>query len=285
MEQSVVFAGCHDEKMQKINILLSFDTEEFDVPREHGVDILLEESMKVSVEGTNIILDVLKENAVQATFFCTGNFAEQAPEVVKRIMDEGHEVACHGVDHFNPKESDVPLSKQMVERVAGRTAFGYRQPRMFPVSDESIEQAGYLYNSSLHPAFIPGRYMHLSEPRTPFYRGKVLEIPASVTPWFRLPVFWLACHHYPMWLYKKLCLWTLHHDGQFVIYFHPWEFIDLNEHPEWKIPWIIRHHSGKAMTSRLRELIQTFKAKHATFGTFNEFVSAYEESHNTPSRV
>ena len=41
-------------------ILLSFDTEEFDVPREHGVDFSLEEGMKVSVEGTNRILDVLK---------------------------------------------------------------------------------------------------------------------------------------------------------------------------------------------------------------------------------
>ena len=33
-------------------ILLSFDTEEFDVPREHGVDFSLEEGMKVSIEGS-----------------------------------------------------------------------------------------------------------------------------------------------------------------------------------------------------------------------------------------
>ena len=41
-------------------ILLSFDTEEFDVPREHGVDFSLEEGMKVSIEGTNRILDGTK---------------------------------------------------------------------------------------------------------------------------------------------------------------------------------------------------------------------------------
>ena len=57
--------------------MLSFDTEEFDVPREHGVDISLEEGMRVSVEGTTRILDCLKSNGVRATFFCTGNFAEQ----------------------------------------------------------------------------------------------------------------------------------------------------------------------------------------------------------------
>ena len=264
-------------------ILLSFDTEEFDLPREHGVDISLEESIEISKKGINTVLDVLKENRVKATFFCTGNFAKYALKEMRRIIDEGHEVACHGIDHFQPKESDVALSKKVIENITGCQVFGYRQPRMFPVSEESIELAGYQYNSSLHPTFIPGRYMHLNEPRTPFYRGKVLEIPISVTPWFRLPIFWLACHHYPMWLYQKLCLWTLRHDGQFVTYFHPWEFVDLSEHPEWKIPYIIRHHSGKTMVGRLKEIIQTFKKNHAEFVTFKEFVSDYEKNNNTSS--
>ena len=178
-------------------ILLSFDTEEFDVPREHGVDFSLEEGMKVSIEGTNRILDVLKQNGVRATFFCTGNFAEHAPEVMQRIMNEGHEVACHGVDHWQPKETDFDVSKQIVERVTGRKVYGYRQPRMFPVSDSEIARVGYRYNSSLNPAFIPGRYMHLTAPRTWFMKGEVMQIPASVTPWIRFPLFWLSLHNLP----------------------------------------------------------------------------------------
>ena len=94
-------------------ILLSFDTEEFDVPREHGVDFPLDEAMKVSVYGTNRILDCLKKNGVKATFFCTSNFAENAPEVMRRIMDEGHEVAAHGCDHWQPQASDVSRSKEI----------------------------------------------------------------------------------------------------------------------------------------------------------------------------
>ena len=97
------------------------------------MDYSLEEAMKVSVEGTNIILDILKANDVRATFFCTGNFAENAPDIIQRIMDEGHEVACHGVDHWQPKESDFALSKEIVENVSGITVTGYRQPCMFPV--------------------------------------------------------------------------------------------------------------------------------------------------------
>jgi len=193
-------------------ILLSFDTEEFDVPREHGVDISMEESMRVSVFGTNRILDCLQTNGVKATFFCTGNFAEQAPRVIQRILDEGHEVACHGVDHWRPQSDDVFRSKEIVERISGVTAQGYRQPRMFPVSDDDIERAGFRYNSSLNPAFIPGRYAHLNAPRTYFMKNGVMQIPASVTPCIRFPLFWLSLHNLPEALYHAMVWRVLRHD-------------------------------------------------------------------------
>lgn len=55
-------------------ILLSFDIEEFDVPREKGLDFSLENGMKVSKIGFTKILDILKANEIQATMFCTANF-------------------------------------------------------------------------------------------------------------------------------------------------------------------------------------------------------------------
>lgn len=280
-------------------ILLSFDTEEFDVPREHGVEYdTLKEGMEVSIFGTNRILDVLKDEGVRATFFCTANFAENAPEVMRRIIEEGHEVAAHGCDHWEPKADDVIHSKRRVEAVLSSLGYtnyklkGYRQPRMFPVSDEMIHAEGYLYNSSLNPAFIPGRYMHLTEPRTPFWvkctednvlsqsgekRKALLQIPASVTPYFRFPLFWLAMHNLPMWLYKSWCRWTWKHDGQFVTYFHPWEFYELKEHPKLKMPFIIKNHSGRALADRLHTLIRMFKVENAPFITYAEYTEAFNK--------
>ena len=252
-------------------ILLSFDTEEFDVPREHGVDFSLEQGMAVSKEGIRRILDVLNANGVKATFFCTGNFAEQAPELMQRFVDEGHEVACHGVDHWEPKETDFIRSKEIVERIIGRQVYGYRQPRMFPVVESEIKRAGYLYNSSLNPAFIPGRYMHLTAPRTWFMKDGVMQIPASVTPWLRFPLFWLSLHNLPQWLYHLLVRRVLNHDGYFVTYFHPWEFFDLKDHPEFKMPFIIRNHSGQEMVQRLDRLIRMLKGRRQEFVTYKEF--------------
>jgi peptidoglycan/xylan/chitin deacetylase (PgdA/CDA1 family) len=255
-------------------ILLSFDTEEFDVPREHGVSFTLEQGMAVSKVGTNRILDCLKDNEIKATFFCTSNFVQNAPNIMQRIIDEGHEVACHGCDHWRPQATDVFVAKEIIERQTGLTLQGYRQPRMFPVSDEDIESAGYSYNSSLNPAFIPGRYMHLTEPRTWFMRGKVMEIPASVTPWIRFPLFWLSLHNLPEALYHWLVRRVLSHDGYFVTYFHPWEFYELKDHPEFNMPFIIKNHSGKQMVERLDRLVKMLKKYQYAFVTYSEFVES-----------
>lgn len=258
-------------------ILLSFDTEEFDVPLEHQVDLPLEEQMRISIEGTHKILDCLKHNQVKATFFCTANFAIHAPEVIKRILAEGHEVASHGYYHQSFEVGDLKKSKDKLEEITGVSIRGYRQARMMPVPEDEIYKAGYEYNSSLNPTFIPGRYMHLSMPRTYFMKEGVLQIPASVTPWLRFPLFWLAYHNLPAALYRWLSARTLKHDGYFVTYFHPWEFYPLNKHPELKLPFIIRNHSGEGMEQRLNDFIRYFKKREKAFITFAAFTDIHTE--------
>ena len=258
-------------------ILLSLDTEEFDLPKESGMDIPLDEAMQIARRGANIFLDILKSEGVKATFFTTATFAQNAPDEMVRIIAEGHEVASHGCDHTHPKREDIKLSKEILSSITGRPVHGYRQPRMFPVDNAYLAEQGYRYNSSLHPAFIPGRYNHFDQPRRPFYKDGILQIPASVSPLMRLPVFWLACHNYPFWLYKNLCRWTWHHDGVFVFYCHPYEFIPLEDLSKWRstIPFVIRRNNGLNMQKRIRSLIRMFKAEGAEFVTYDEFAQRF----------
>lgn len=255
-------------------ILLSFDTEEFDVPREHGVELSFDQMVNISIEGTTKILDCLKEmGGIRATFFCTADFAEHAPEIMSRIANEGHEIASHGCSHWSFKTEDLYNSKKRLETLTGLSVVGYRQARMMPVDEKDIAKAGYIYNSSLNPTCIPGRYMHLSTPRIPFMKEGVLQIPASVTPWVRFPLFWLSYHNLPAWLYRAMARRTLRHDGHLSIYFHPWEFYELKEHPELKMPFIIYNNSGEKMVNRLRDLISDLKCRGYQFGTYQEFAN------------
>lgn len=47
------------------------------------------------------VLDVLKQEEVKATFFLSGPWAKNHPELVKRIQDEGHEIESHGQEHVD----------------------------------------------------------------------------------------------------------------------------------------------------------------------------------------
>ena len=93
-------------------VLLSFDLEEFDMPKEYAKSIDFSEQIRVSAEGTQIILDLLLQNDIKATFFSTVVFATHAGSLIKRIINEGHELASHGYYHSVFEEKHLLESKQ-----------------------------------------------------------------------------------------------------------------------------------------------------------------------------
>src|SRR4051794_13162133 len=110
-------------------ILLSFDIEEFDMPFEYGKNLDFKEQLSVSTEGTLVILNLLKEANIKATFYCTANYAKNKPDVIMKIVDEGHELASHGYYHSDFKPEHLALSKQLLEELADTPVKGYRMAR------------------------------------------------------------------------------------------------------------------------------------------------------------
>lgn len=249
-------------------ICLSFDIEEFDFPQEHGYDMPFERMMEISRHGTNVILDTLQKQGVKATFFVTVNFAEHAPAEFARIINEGHELASHGMTHTGFRPEDLKASRLRLEELSGQPVHGYRMARMMKVDEHAMSDAGYLYESSLNPTFIPGRYNNFAKPRVPFWQDGVMQMPVSVTPLVRFPLFWLAAHVLPPSVYRGMADRALKKDGHFCTYFHPWEFYDLNSLVnEIKLPGMIRRNSGEGMRRILDDLITHFKSKGEEFIT------------------
>ena len=263
--------------MSKGKVLLSFDVEEFDLPREHGEEISLEKGVEVSSGGLIKILNLLKKHGVKATFFTTGNFAKINPDLVLKIAEDGHEIACHGVDHFKPKKSDIEESKKVIEKVSKTKVFGYRQPRMFKISYGDLKNNGYKYDSSVNPAFIPGRYNHFDVPRRPFLKNGVLEIPTSVATFMRVPLFWLTLHLFPKGMYLKFAKMSIKKTGYLATYFHPWEFAD--ELKSYKVvPFYIKKNSGDKLIDRLDFLILNLKKQGYDFETYLGYASTLDKN-------
>ena len=252
-------------------ILLSFDIEEFDMPFEYQKEISFEEQISISIKGSHVILDLLAKHQIKATFFSTAVFAIHAPEIIKRIKNEGHELASHTYHHSKFENKDLLESKLKLEELSGLPINGFRMPRMMPVSDVEIEKAGYTYNSSINPTLLPGRYNNLHISRNYYKINKVWQLPASVSP-FRIPLFWLSFHNFPLNFYKYLAKRTYKKDGYLNIYFHPWEFTDLTDKDKFGFPGYVSKNSGEKMIARMDNLMKWINEQNYPNGTIYTFI-------------
>jgi len=114
-------------------------------------------------DNTHRLLDLFSENNVKSTFFTLGWVAKRCPDVIKRIVNEGHELASHGLAHqrattMSEKElyHDIKQSKDILEDIGGVALKGYRAPS-FSINDSNtwaydiLKDLGFVYSSSTYP--------------------------------------------------------------------------------------------------------------------------------------
>lgn len=104
--------------------------------------------------NTEKILDALAAHDAKATFFIVGHFLETAPDLVKRMVEEGHTVANHTYDHVDMSAVDAQkfedqlasLATAYYELTGKKLASLYRPPqgKYTLESLERAKQAGYL---------------------------------------------------------------------------------------------------------------------------------------------
>jgi polysaccharide deacetylase family protein (PEP-CTERM system associated) len=148
------------------------------------------------VPNTNRLLDILGAAHVTATFFMLGWVATRHPELVRRIVDEGHELASHGSDHYRIDQqsiaefrSDIRQSKALLEDIGGRLVQGYRAPTFSvghrcPWVHTVLAEEGFRYSSSVYP-IAHDLYGEPSAPRRPFCpQPGFIEIPLTTVRFF-----------------------------------------------------------------------------------------------------
>jgi hypothetical protein len=249
-------------------ILLSFDVEEFDLPLEYGNQISLEKQMETGKMGLDAIDPFLTDSDMALTLFTTAHFAQQFPDRIQSLAGQ-HEIASHTFYHSSFAVQDLQSSRLALEKISGKKVSGLRMPRMREVLVADVLQAGYTYDSSIHPTWIPGRYNHFNLPRTTYLEKELIRMPASVSPLIRTPLFWLSFKNLPFPLYQSLALQTLKKDSYLCLYFHPWEFTDLST---FGLPAIVRKIDGSRLQERLHRLIARLK-KEADFITVQEYLT------------
>jgi polysaccharide deacetylase family protein (PEP-CTERM system associated) len=186
------------------------------------------------------ILGLFDRHGVKATFFTLGWIAERYPEMVRRLVDEGHELASHGWSHVRVTQQDadafrqdVVRTKGLLEDVSGSPVIGYRAASYSIGADnlwalDVLEQTGHRYSSSIYPirhdlygmpdaprfAFRPGGGDLVEFPVTTVRLGS-RNLPCGGGWWFRLVPYPLM-----RWAMQRV---NRSDRESAIFYFHPWE--------------------------------------------------------------
>ena len=195
-------------------------------------------------QNVDRILGLLDQHQTKATFFTLGWVAERYPDMVRRIVHEGHELASHGYGHQRASDlteaemfEDVHRAKGILEDIGGQAVLGYRAPS-FSIGHgnlwalDTLLRAGYRYSSSIYPV----KQDHYGMPDAPRFAHEVrpglLEVPPTTLRLFdrNLPssgggFFRLLPYSVSRWMLRQVNA----RDAQSAIfYFHPWE-IDADQ--------------------------------------------------------
>jgi len=208
---------------QVFNIPLLNQTKELD-----GGHVLL---------STKTILELFKTYRIKATFFVLGTVAEWYPELILQMKKEGHEVGIHGYTHkrlcdHTEKSFDEEIKKtSLILKSLGVKPCGYRAPA-FTRADflyDILNKNGIEYDSSVFPIKTP-LYDGTSYDCSPFIidRG-IVEIPCSV---FKISKLRIPAGGFYLRLFGARMNYILFKEiekrhGIAVMYFHPWEILDI----------------------------------------------------------
>jgi polysaccharide deacetylase family protein (PEP-CTERM system associated) len=186
------------------------------------------------------ILAFFKDANVKATFFTLGWVAKRYPELVRRIVAEGHELASHGMNHVRATQQtpeqfrdDVRATKTLLEDVAGNEVRGYRAAS-YSIGAKNLwsldvlAECGHTYSSSIYPI----RHDFYGMPEAPRFRfraahDRLLEVPVTTVEVLgqKIPCggggyFRLLPYVYSKWAIKRV---NQTDRQSAVFYFHPWE--------------------------------------------------------------
>lgn len=225
------------------------------------------------------ILMLLDEHKIRATFFTLGWIAERYPAMVKRIVENDHELASHGYAHHRVTElsrkqfyDDITRSKALLEDIGSQSVWGYRAPSFSIRGDnlwalECLEEAGYRYSSSVYPV----KHDHYGMPDAPRFAFNpenapgLLELPVTTVRLFgrNFPAggggyFRLFPYAISRWFLQRVNMIDLQ---PAIFYFHPWE-IDPDQPRQTGINFKthFRHYLNLGrMEKRLNALTQHFE--------------------------
>ena len=243
------------------------------------------------LDGLHIYVELMRELSLPSSFFVLGELAEKRIDYFRHLVDEGHDVGCHGWDHQRPLTKSTETFREdlnhcaaAMKKINGSRGFGYRAPCFSLNRDrlDIVKDVGFSYDSSRidfgnHSLYGSIEMSNFNKntasvyQRDDFFEFEVStysilgkKIPISGGGYLRI---------FPWVLTRELVRQYLKKNDLYVLYIHPFELsqMSLNNFPKSTSALTkFRFQFGrKKVISRLKKLVNLLHSHDYEFTTFS----------------
>ena len=275
--------------------LLGIDFEDWYHPELVEPFVTEKEKKHTMFKGLDKILELLRKNDSHATFFTVGELLESNPEILDKIIAEGHEIGFHTMKHTRLDSLNYQLNfdKELkeFEKLTSGKSIGFRAPT-FSLNKKSswaindLVSNRYKYDSSIMPAKT-SMYGIPTAQKSPYKisskdlekndpDGSLIEFPLMVTKFLGKTIpaaggFYLRS--LPLKIIKNAIKSYQYQEIPTSMYIHSWE-LTPEYFPQIKLPRknkFITFHKIEKTFSKMNKLLEEFQ-----FTSFNRY---YKNKH------
>ena len=271
--------------------VISIDVEDW-YHLEYFKDNLNDKSQSILEEGTNEFINIISKENIKATFFIGGELISAKLELLKKIINQDHEISGHSFNHVRPltqsvEEFKLDSTKLLVELKENLNIInpGYRAP-CFSLDDERLKilkELNYSYDSSkisagFHPLYGSINIKQYEKVFDNVYTDKTFtefELPTQRFLNKNIPISGGGyLRILPWFLFKYLLKKYLKENETYFFFVHPFELTNKNISPpkDSSIISRLRFSIGRSKgASRFIKLIKILKKEGFEFVTFSDF--------------
>lgn len=231
-------------------ILLTFNIINPDRVFENTGTLKSEELLEITIQNTKALLRSLESQEILATFFIEISIIPYLDKLVKKIINEGHEISFYNIDSTI---EEIELIKKNTEDLIGKQIRGIRMKET--AFDLSIVQSlRFTYVSLIEETALifPFKRFERKAPYTEEHGLSILH--ESISPYSQIPYNDFIFQMIPLSYYESMVIETIKKDEFVLVYLNSWQFTDFEKF-KFEIPFYKKFRSGKKLQDKVDQFL------------------------------
>lgn len=205
-----------------------------------------EEILEITIQNTKAILRSLGSKEIRATFFIEISLISNLEKLIKRIIDDGHEISFYNIDSTLIQLEEI---KKWTEELIGKQIRGIRMKENdFALSEIHNLRFNYVSLDEDTALIFPFKRFKRKAPFTE--QNGLTILHESISRYSQIPYNDLIFQVIPLSFYESMVIETIKKDEFVLVYLNSWQFTDFDKN-FFEVSFYKKYNSGKKLHDKL----------------------------------